>query len=400
MGEGRRWLVTGMVLAVLVHLPGLTSGPVADDPLRYAETFTDLATALEWVYRPFPDTPGPLPEDFSPKLYRPVWRLSYWLDGTLFSWMFGGPAPLLGPRLVSLGLHLLMVLGVVRLVEQHDPKVACLAGTLVAVHPLMVAPVAWVSARGGLLAAVFLLGAAWAGQRRRWGTVAVCVALALGSKETALVAPALLFLWTRDRRVLAVSGAVTLAALVVRWRVLGTPIGGFLDLPELFTAAWWAGLGGHLKLWVCAVPGGPEVAVSGLFISVFVILGSRGGGARLWVPWALLALAPHYRLFSEPLTGLHSRFLSDATVPLCVAMALGLRVLPVRVRGVVTGLVVVGFAGASLERSLAWRDAARRVSAAREASSLEELPAVLRGVPVRANLTPALASPPWVSSVD
>ena len=105
MPDGQRWLIVGLVLAVVVHLPGLTAGPVADDPLRYAETFTELPTALQWLYRPFPHTPGPLPDDFSPKLYRPVWRLLYWLEGQLFSGGFSGSAPLLGPRLVSLALH-------------------------------------------------------------------------------------------------------------------------------------------------------------------------------------------------------------------------------------------------------------------------------------------------------
>ena len=46
MPDGQRWLLVGLVLAVFVHLPGLTAGPVADDPLRYAETFTELGQPM------------------------------------------------------------------------------------------------------------------------------------------------------------------------------------------------------------------------------------------------------------------------------------------------------------------------------------------------------------------
>ena len=392
-----------MALAVLVHLPALTAGPVADDPLRYAETFTDLPTALEWFHRPFPDTPGPLPADFSPKLYRPVWRLSYWLDGQLFSWMFGGPAPLLGPRLVSLGLHLLMVLGVAQLVERWDRsspdvdsalRAAPVAAALVAVHPLMVAPVAWMSARGGLLVSVALLAAAWASERRRWGLFGLTVLLALGSKETALVAPALLFIWTRDRRVLVGAGLLTAGVLLVRWRVLGTPLGGFSDLPEVASTAWFAGLLGHLKLWICAVPGGSLTLLSGLCIGVFALRGLRHQATWL-ISWTLLALLPHHRLFAVAETGLHARFLADATVPLCVAVAVGLCRLPTRFRTLTIGLVVVSLAGASLERVLAWRAGAELVERARVEGRLDTLPAASDGVPVRANLLPALEQPPW-----
>jgi len=394
--EGGRWLAAGLVLAVLVHIPGLSAGPVADDPLRFAETLTDLSTALEWVYRPFPDTPGPLPDSFSPKLYRPVWRLSYWLDGRLFSGMFGGPFPLLGPRLLSLGLHLLLVLGVARLVARWDARVAPLAAALVAVHPLMVSPVAWVSARGGLLVAVCLVWSAWAAERRRWGLLGALLLLALGSKETALVAPGLLFLWTRDRRVLAASTALTAGVLLVRWRVLGTPLGGFSDLPVLGSADWLSRLLGHLKLWICGVPGGWSVLVSGLCIGVFVVRGLRGR-ARLLLPWAVLALLPHHRLFADPDTGLHARFLSDATIPLCVALAFGLRTVPLRFRALTTGLVLVALAGASLDRVLVWRAAAGLVDKARQEGTVPDLPDVYEGVSVRANLLPALSEPPWRS---
>ena len=394
MGEGRRWLWVGIALAILIHLPGLTAGPVADDPLRYAEVANNLSTALEWFYRPFPHTQGPLPADFSPKLYRPVWHLSYWLDGQLFSGGFGGAAPLLGPRLVSLGLHILLVLGVASLARRWDPTAAPVAAALVAVHPLMVAPVAWVSARGGLLAAVCLLGAAHAAERRRWMLFGAAVLMALGSKETALVAPALLFVWTRDRRVLLGGGALTVGVLLIRWRVLGTPLGGFSDLPALGSPVWWAQLPGHLKLWLCGVPGGTLVWLGGIVMGALAIRGLRDK-ATLFGAWLLLTLLPHHRLFADPTTGLNARFLADAAVPLCVAVAMGLATLPARVRTLGTGLLLLTLTGASVDRVLAWRAGAARVEASRNDGTLHTLPAAIDGVPVRANLLPALEQPPW-----
>ena len=390
MPDGQRWLLVGLVLAVFVHLPGLTAGPVADDPLRYAETFTDLPTALQWLYRPFPNTPGPLPDDFSPKLFRPVWRLLYWLEGQLFSGGFRGPAPLLGPRLVSLALHLLLVVGVSRLTTRWSPQAAPVAGALVAVHPLMVAPVAWVSARGGLMVGVALIGAALAAERRRWVLATLSLLLALGSKESALVAPVLLFVWTRDRRVLLGATALTAGMLVVRWQLLGTPLGGFSDLPAVGSTAWRTGLLGHLKLWVCGTP----VWGSGLVLGILALRGFRTHAVTLSA-WAALALLPYHRLFADPSTGLNARFLADATVPLCVAVALGLTTLSGRVRTLAIGVVLFGLTGASVERVAAWRAGAALVEAARTNQTEQTLPTAVDGVPLSVNLLPGLHEPPW-----
>ena len=394
MPDGQRWLIVGLVLAVVVHLPGLTAGPVADDPLRYAETFTELPTALQWLYRPFPSTPGPLPDDFSPKLYRPVWRLLYWLEGQLFSGGFSGPTPLLGPRLVSLALHLLLVVGVSRLTARWSPQAAPVAGALVAVHPLMVAPVAWVSARGGLMVAVALIGAALAAERRRWILATLALLLALGSKESAFVAPALLFVWTRDRQVLLGVTALTAGMLVVRWQLLGTPLGGFSDLPAVGSAAWRTGLLGHLKLWICGMPGGAPVWGGGLVLGILALRGFRTHPGTLGA-WMALAFLPYHRLFADPSTGLNARFLADATVPLCVAVAVGLTTLPGRVRTIAIGVVLFGLTGASVERVTAWRAGAALVEEARATQTEHALPAAVDGVPVGINLLPSLHEPPW-----
>lgn len=408
MSEGVSRALWGVLgLAAALHLPGVFAGPLADDPLRYAETWTPLSTALEWLVRPFPHTPGPLPADFGPKLYRPIWRLSYWLDGAVF----GAPTPaawvpsswgtgeLLGPRLVSIGLFLGVLLALHRLLRGRSETrpVATAAVGLVALHPLMVSPVAWLSARGGLLALLGLLLAG--GQAQRGGRgVGLLVFLAAGSKETAMLAPLFVWLWSRRARPTATATVAAASVLGLRWMTLGTPFGGFDGLPTVGGAAWRVGLLGHLAHLAAPVPlavVGPVVAVGiGGLLLALVGRGLRGPG-RWVVLWLALALLPTFQLFAVPATGLHARLLAEAAVPACVAVALGLQSVPSRVRGPLLVLVGAVLAGASVERVFAHRAAAAQIRAARQLHQTHALPATDRGVVVGVNLEPWLSRAPW-----
>ena len=138
------------------------------------------------------------------------------------------------------------------------------------------------------------------------------------------------------------------------------------------------------------------VLVSGFCVGVFALRGVRHRAAVL-IPWTMLAMLPHHRLFSVPETGLHARFLADATIPLCVAVAFGLRTVPRRFRALTIGLVLLSLAGASVERVFAWRAGARLVEVARAEGAVDALPGDVGGVPLRANLLPALSEPPWTT---
>ncbi len=127
--------------------------------------------------------------------YRPVWMLSLALDHAVW-----GLEPF-GYHLTNLLLHAaaaalvtLLLLGWI-----ESPAAALAAGALFALHPAHTEAVAWVSGRNELLLAVFV-SVAWLAWRRRargtaWGALAIAAfVLALLSKETAVVFPALLLL--------------------------------------------------------------------------------------------------------------------------------------------------------------------------------------------------------------
>ncbi len=398
---------------MVLHLPGLFAGPLGDDPLRYAETHTELATALEWAYRPLPGTPAPLPDDFSPKLYRPVWRWSYWLDGRLFgipgprlpirdTW---GTGALVGPRLASVGLFGLLLGALFRLLRGRDDtrEVAGLAVLFVALHPLSVAPVAWLAARCGLLAVLGMVLAGVAAQRGRWWGVLGWGLLAVGSKETALVLPGLVWLWSTDGKAkwtsVAAASGVVIGALGLRAHLLGTPLGGFDGLPAPGSADWVHGWLGQLRYLFGPLPSDTFGTAARIGLAVFVV-GLAGFGLTrrtMWLAgWLGLALLPHLQLFVQPTSGAFSRFLADAAVPLCAALALGVHRLPTR-WGRLAAVALGGvFLAASVARVEAHRSAAQLIQNARMEGTIEELPPLHRGVVAGVNLD-ALAGPPWTA---
>lgn len=127
----------------------------------------------------------------------PIAHASLWLD-----WWLGGGRPLL-PHLTSLLLHALAgVLFVRLLLRLRLPALpAHVAGALFVVHPALAESVAWVSGRKEVLSGLFvfaaLLATAQAAHRPtalRFLAIALCGALAMYAKATAVVLPLLALL--------------------------------------------------------------------------------------------------------------------------------------------------------------------------------------------------------------
>src|SRR5207247_697512 len=142
------------------------------------------------------------PVGFPGNYYRPLFLLWFLLNYTLFD---GWPP---GWHLTSVLLHalasLLVWLTARRLV---GPSAALIAGAVFALHPIHVEAVAWVSGVTEPLLAVCLLGSFWShlhsveggADSGRWRALSLLAyALALSSKETAVVLPLLLIAhsWT------------------------------------------------------------------------------------------------------------------------------------------------------------------------------------------------------------
>lgn len=162
------------------------------------------------------------------QVIRPVREVLYSLD-----YMIWGLNPF-GYHLTNILLHLgttfLVALIAWRL--ERNALAALIAGLLFAIHPAHSAPIAEVSSRGHVLAALFICLTVlfYMLPRRRWTAVAAWsgYALALGSKETAIMTPALLLLY---------EVVVHRQALLCDWRGLF-----WRQLPFWLTALAYVGL--------------------------------------------------------------------------------------------------------------------------------------------------------------
>lgn len=126
------------------------------------------------------------------RLYRPVLALTVGVDRAIWGARAGGF------HLTSVLAHLAVVLLLHRLALRITGSrgVAFLAASLMAIHPASVEAVAWVAARMDIFvalasAAIVLLLRDSLGPKGAWRALAalLCFALALGSKETAVVIP-------------------------------------------------------------------------------------------------------------------------------------------------------------------------------------------------------------------
>ncbi|NPV14116.1 phospholipid carrier-dependent glycosyltransferase [candidate division WOR-3 bacterium] len=188
------------VVAIGIYLPTLRYQFVWEDNLLIVNNALLTRSEVKDIFcRGFwAGAPDELENDAAVPYYRPISTLSFWLDQKIAGtrpWYFH-----LINVILSAGCAVLVVLVVWELL--HSAVWAGIAGLLFATHPAHVESVALVSARSDLLTTLFLGFATFALLRslrkrnwRWWLVIPFCYALALLSKESAILFP-LLVVWT------------------------------------------------------------------------------------------------------------------------------------------------------------------------------------------------------------
>ncbi len=307
----------------------------------------------------------------------------------------------IGYRLVNLALHVgcaLLLLALARAaardLDDDEAWFPAIAAGLFAVHPMATESVAYVNSRSGVLAACFGLAAIvlylrW--DRMRADGVAkrplaltyagsiACMALAMLSKESGVVAPALLvaYLWLiRGRGARAMVAALPLvacAAIVpLLFAVVDSPHRGTIGadtLPVLDHALTQLRVVPYLFA-LCVVPfghnldydfgvsTGVDAAVVGGFVAIaamvaaMVALRRRAPVVSLGVAWFFLAIAPTNSLVPF-VDFIAERHVYTALMGVCLGLGwLASRaVARRRAFGAVVGLVVAVFALLTLARA-------------------------------------------------
>ena len=223
-----------LIVTAVVYLPALGGGFVADDADQIVLAHTRLAWHAVPVY--FKQDVWSYLLTVPSNYYRPVFLIWLTINYKLF-----GLEPI-GWHIAALTLHLAATLLFYFLAQRltRDQATAGIAALLFGVHPVHVETVAWLSGVTDSLLAVWIFGAilcflrAPERPRTRWGWESGALALfaiALCTKETAVVLPALLAIaeWLRDRRPRVLNTATRIAPyvailllyLAVRIHVLG-----------------------------------------------------------------------------------------------------------------------------------------------------------------------------------
>jgi len=357
-------LVVFMV-AIAAFAPSLGHGFVYDDH-RFFESNSALR---EWsiLWRAFTDPLAQTADGTHAGLWRPLRTLSFALDAGVF----GGAA--WWAHLHSVLLHGVGSALVAQLLRRLGFRTsAVLAGALVyALHPVQVECVTWVSSRGDLLAAALVWAALLVSQRpgREWLSWSLG-ALALLSKEQAVVWPALVFLYAllrEDRpadaaRRALVPAVLTCAFVAVRHFVLIEP---FQEGGVTSGAAGLVELGAMLahQVWFSVFPVGavfdwqmpaPGVGIGGLALVPVALVAWRP--TRIPALWFLAALVP--TLFVQWRIPLNirtaDRFLLFALPALALLVARGVERAPRALPA--AGLALVGLATLTVSGQAVWAD--------------------------------------------
>lgn len=233
------------LVAGLVYANSLTGAFTFDDVgvIERNTALHDIGNFPKLLVSPY--WPG-LPRQEA--LYRPVATASFAIDW----WMWRGNS--MGFHVVSVLAHVAVTMLVFLLLLRLGAPAAgaAVGGAIFGIHPVHTEAVASIVGRSEVLAGAFILLACLLFLRRdrrpavRLGGIAACYALALGSKESAVMLPGLLVLigWLhpahgapllavlrREWKLLAVMCAVLAAYLLLRIAVLGALVGA---LPPVF----------------------------------------------------------------------------------------------------------------------------------------------------------------------
>lgn len=225
--------------------------------------------------------------------YRPLASLSLALSSLVSNeaWSY---------HLGNVVLHALTAVVLRRLVLAHRPSAgwfATLAACVFAVAPITSEAVCWLSGRFDVLGSLFLLLALWANARRRSAAVVALYAAALLSKETFVVAPALVILDDllvhRARVTAALPKWLGLAVATGLYAVarLASHVPSAALSGDLVTARAVRALAGCLRLYASTFVGTTEPSIFHVYQD-----GTNAGalltyGVVLAVTWALVALA-------------------------------------------------------------------------------------------------------------
>lgn len=238
-GRSRVWR-RRLVLAALVlgaYLPTYFCGYVYDDARFVEQNQAVHEISLQNAVRYFTDTTT-LASKGTKGIYRPLRTLDFAID-----WALAGGAPWLFhlENVLYHGLACLFLFAIfMRLLPagEEGETAAFFGAAVFALHPVNTEAVAWISSRGDVLLLVcFLLAVLLHMKGRRWLAL-VALVLALLSKESAVVFPAVVLLvdWFRRER--------------FRWRwyaAYGAVVAVYTSLWILFLAQGHPGDVGHLQ---------------------------------------------------------------------------------------------------------------------------------------------------------
>jgi hypothetical protein len=180
-----RHLLAVLVVVVVVYHRVVFAGFVNWDDTRFIiKNPVFHGRVLEYIWR--------CVSEVQFEAYQPVHLLSYVPDRLLW------PDSAAGFHVVELALFITDLVLLYALARRRSGAAAAACATLVfALHPLVVEPVAWITARKDLLALLFVVLAIGREDRdapRRWVSW-VWFLLALGSKSAAVCFPPILWLW-------------------------------------------------------------------------------------------------------------------------------------------------------------------------------------------------------------
>jgi hypothetical protein len=393
----RRALACLVLLAVLPHLGALANGFAWDDVfIVLSNPIVGAGDVLGALGAPWwPDA-----STFTGSgLHRPVASASLALQ-----WALWGERPLFF-HAVGVALHAGVVVLVFVLLRRWASTWAAAAGAAVfAVHPVHVEAVANVVGQAELLAALFTLAACLL--YRRWldaetvpsrlvlmTSVAASYALGIGSKEIAVMLPALVVLITiAERRpiaralpVLALLGGVLISMLALRLDVVGS-LRGEVTAPELAGLSYASRVSTGLSLWPdyarllvapleLSVDYGPAVRFPATGLDFLVVLGglvlliavasawrfrSRAPLAALGLAWFVVVILPVSNLIVPAGVMLAERTLYLPSVGLAfVVAAVGNRMLDrdrLRAFMAVAAVLCAAYALRSAWRVPVWKD--------------------------------------------
>lgn len=309
--------VQRLILPGILALVGLVYGGVLynefvwDDHVLFIDNAALRSGPIDWTALSRPVMEGS-------NYFRPLVLLTWALEARLW-----GVNPF-AAHAVNLGLHLLNVALVFVLAVRihadlrlnHVPWRAGLAALLYGMHPCLVEVTSWVSGRFDLMATAFILGAliSDAAVRNKWwraASVSIFFALALGSKELALMMPPILLTLRLIRDL----------ALVKRYGLLGHTLRLLrADAPTV------AGLAVAFGVWFLL-----RFDVLGIHLSTSQITAGVSAATMLWLHTLLVfntiwfyvgqILVPFGRM--SPLHPLEFELLSESTGILRAAGGVG-----------------------------------------------------------------------------